>query len=140
MQRSTVKFKEKCKIELLMPLCLELVNGDIGFQYGDSFAVLPDASFATSPEQFVKDTNNPRDGRLYKPWEFFCQKDLFDPFYLELIVVQKYYVFAISVQGKRSKVDRNVGFKVSYSDNYADWMDYNRKYTVSIYICITLQI
>ena len=115
-------------------LCIELVNSDIGFQYGNSSAFLPDESFATSPEQFKKDTNNPRDGRLYKPWKYFCQKDIRNFLYLELILVRRYYVFAISVQGKRLSSTSNTGFMVSYSDNYFNWIDYYAKYSVSMYI------
>ena len=116
----------------IIPFFIELVNEDIGFQYGKS-ATFPDVSLATSFNQFDEDHANPRDGRLYKPWKFWCADDIFAPSYLELILVQKYYVFAVSVQVKTltSNEAFTINFTILYSDNYAHWTHYNSQFKVS---------
>ncbi|XP_028410342.1 uncharacterized protein LOC114532921 [Dendronephthya gigantea] len=108
----------------------DLLNNDIGFQYGASSNVFPDESLATSSNQFDKVLHNPRDGRLYKPWEWWSPKNRYLPFYLELILVQQYYLFAVSVQGQ-STSNYMKDFRVSFSDNYRNWKDYNTKFIVN---------
>ena len=98
--------------------------------------IFPDESLATSSDQFAKITANPSDGRLYKPGKFWCPDAPFDPFYLELILVQKYYIFAVSIQGKLKIFDGSnfmMEFSISYSDNYASWFKYDRKFKVSCF-------
>ena len=110
----------------------ELVNEDIGFQYRKS-ATFPDESLATSSDQFDKVLANPRDGRLYKPWKMWCPKDPSKDFYLELILVEKYYIFAVSVQARPRMSNNNfkMNLAISYSDNYASWKKYNAEFNVS---------
>ncbi len=113
----------------------ELVNKDVGFQYGKS-ATFPDESLATSSDQFDKDHANPRDGRLYKPWKFWSPLYFDDPSYLELILVEKYYIFAVSVQGQpqASKNNFTMNLAITYSNNYARWKKYNAKFRVSNFL------
>ena len=112
---------------------LVLVNKDIGFHYGSG--TFPDESLATSSEQFDKDHANPRDGRLYKPSKFWCPNNIFKPSYLELILVEKYFVFALSVQGRPVTSDENfaINFSISYSENYAHWKSCSSKFRVSFH-------
>ena len=109
------------------------MNKDIGFHYGSG--TFPDESLATSSEQFDKDHANPRDGRLYKPSKFWCPSNISKPSYLELILVEKYFVFAVSVQGRRLTSDENfaINFGLSYSENYAHWRSCNSKFRVSFH-------
>ncbi|CAB4038087.1 Hypothetical predicted protein, partial [Paramuricea clavata] len=102
-----------------------LVNEDIGFQYGKS-ATLPDESLTTSSDQFDQ-AGYPHNGRLYKPWKFWSPSYYDEPFYLELILVQNYYIFAASVHGRLSTSNNNftMEFSISYSENYATWKQYN---------------
>jgi hypothetical protein len=99
----------------------------VGFQYGNS-ATFTDESFATTLKQFSTE-NKPRDGRLYKPQSFWCSRRAALPSYLELILVQEYYLFAVSVQGQTLSDDSDFAmeFEISYSDNYANWKQYNTK-------------
>ena len=110
------------------------MNEDIGFQYGKA-ATLPDESLSTSSGQFDKD-HYPRNGRLYRPWEFWQPIYDGESFYLELILVQKHYIFAISVQGKLPTSNNNftMKFSITYSENYANWKQYNTNFRVSYYI------
>ena len=111
--------------------CLELLSEDIGFQYGKS-ASFPDGSFATSSNQFDEVPASPSNGRLYKPWTFWCPKSLFEYFYLELILVQKYYIFAVSIHGQLvSHKDFRTDFSISYSQDYDIWQQYDGTFTVS---------
>lgn len=121
-----------------MFVCLELVNEDLGFQYGNS-TVFPDESLATSPDEFDTNFANPKDGRLYEPEKMWCPKLANEPFYLELILVKKYYIFAVSIQAKLLDDDRNTktNFSISYSDNYAIWQHYNAIFQVSFLKMIT---
>ena len=107
------------------------MNNDIGFQYGDSAAVFHNESLATSANQFDLVNSNPHDGRLYKPCKWWCPRSPFHSFYLELILVEKYYIFAVSVDGRRTSSNFTKSFDVSYSDDYAKWIQNNDKYTVS---------
>ena len=116
---------------------LDLVNEDVGLQHG-KLATFPDQSLATSADQFSDniDATKPDNGRLYKPSVFWCPKDNFKPnVYLELILVQEYYLFAVSVQGYLvSSADFTKDFRVSYSQDYADWEEYNQLFSVSCHI------
>ena len=97
-------------------------------------AAFPDESLATSADQSDKTSANPSNGRLYKPELFWCPKAPFRDFYLELILVQEYYIFAVSIQGKlRDFIDSNftTDFSISYSGSYANWLKYDRKFKVS---------
>lgn len=113
------------------------MNNDIGFQYGNSADVLPDESLATSSNQFQEDyiDSHPRNGRLYKPWKSWCPRDPTEAaFYLELILVQKYYVFAVTVQANQGPQRNSMymkNFSISYSEDYTNWTEYNTIYTVS---------
>ena len=114
---------------------LGLINEDIGLQYG-KYSTLSDASLATSSNQFDKDDANPRDGRLYKPLKFWCPADRYEPSYLEFILVEKYYIFAVSVQGQplQSGDDFASEFTIAYSTNYRKWKEFNAKYKVGSYL------
>ena len=107
--------------------CLELLNEDIGFQYNKSF---PDESLATSDVQFRKDFAHPSNGRLYKPWKFWCPSVHSESFYLELVLVQKYYIFAASIQGHFVSNDFKTEFTISYSLDYEKWQQYDTTFTV----------
>jgi hypothetical protein len=107
------------------------VNEDIGFQYGKS-EIFPD-SLATSSDQFDNGDANPRNGKLYTPNKFWCPYDQSEASYLELILVQKYYIFAVSIQGRPTSSGKifTRAFSISYSDDYTNWEEYNTKFKVS---------
>ena len=110
---------------------LELLNEDIGFKYNGFF---PDESLATSADQYKKGGANPSNGKLYKPWTFWCPNDREKFFYLELVLVQKYYMFAVSIHGRLVTGDFKTDFTISYSQDYASWPQYDATFTVSYQI------
>ncbi len=120
-------------IIIITVILSELVNEDIGFQYGKS-ATFPVEGLATSSDQFDEEhPNPPPDGRLYKPWKFWCPVDPLEPSYLELILAKKYYIFAVSVQGQPPTSSNNfmMNLAISYSNNYARWEKYMAIFRVS---------
>lgn len=118
--------------------CLELLNEDIGFKYGKS-NILPDESLDTSTEQF-NDIAPPYDGRLYKPGQFWCPIKAYKSSYLELVLVEKYYIFAVSIQGRALSTDPYfvMDIHLSYSEKYSNWRKYDTTFKVSYFFSVLI--
>lgn len=99
-------------------------------------AIFPDESLATSSQQFDKDDPNLRNGRLYNPWEFWCPDSIKDPSYLELILAQKYYIFAVSIQGQFGIQGFTDEVRIIYADDYENWKEYNTTFKVGWQISV----
>ena len=81
----------------------------------------PDQSF---PEKTMGKTKNGRDhkyGRLYLPDSSWCS---LETSYLEIVLVEKFYIFAVSVQGffsKSSSISFTKKMRLHYSTDYQNW-------------------
>ena len=114
---------------------LALLNEDVGLRFGDknNSTFFPDKSFATSTEQFYENYP-PWYGRLYGPIYAWCPENEVNPSYIELILVEKYHIFAVSVQGYWEEFDDSyfpTKYRIYYSDNYQDWNEYPSQVSIN---------
>lgn len=115
-----------------MIFVLDLLSEDVGLKFEDKndTKTFPDESLATSTAAF-SGKYPPWYGRLYEPKSAWCPKGTS---YIELILVEKYYIFAVSVQGywyKYLKYYFPTKYRISYSDNYQDWYQHPSQVSVN---------
>ena len=102
---------------------LELISEDIGLKYDSQSKKFPDQSF---PAIKMVNPVNGRDhkyGRLYLPDSSWCSFER-PTSYLEIVLVETFYIFAVSMQGffrKSSSISFTKKVRLHYSTDYQNW-------------------
>ena len=102
---------------------LGLTSEDIGLKYDSQPMKFPDQSFIALK---VTQGLEPKDGRLYLPESSWCIEETTTS-YLEIVLGENVYIFAVSVQGfvqSGSDFDFTKKLRLRYSTDYQKWYNH----------------
>ena len=92
-------------------------------KYDSQSKEFPDQTFTEIKQKLTVSGKEPKYGRLYFPYSSWCSSEK-PTSYLEIVLVEKFYIFAVSVQGffwKKSSILFTKEMRLLYSTDYQKW-------------------